>query len=268
VPKNLRLALVGWGAIARRVSSLLYERNAPVEIVGIAVRDAGIQRNAWPDTAALLSRPEDLAGLSAGLVLEAASRAAVEPWGLEALRTAPALGVVSTSALVDEKVLTRLLEVADRNGSRLLIPAGAIGGVDALAAAARLPIRSVRHVITKPTAAWVGTEADRIIDLDTITEATRFYVGSARQAADLFPQNANATVITALAGLGLDGTEVALVADPTIRRNRHTILAEGDFGRLEITLENAPLCTNPRSSELTALSLVRLVEGCVRPMVI
>jgi aspartate dehydrogenase len=51
-----------------------------------------------------------------------------------------------------------------------------------------------------------------------------------------------------------------MVADPSVRINGHRITARGAFGRLEILLENNPLATNPKSSELTALSLVRLIE--------
>jgi aspartate dehydrogenase len=47
---------------------------------------------------------------------------------------------------------------------------------------------------------------------------------------------------------------------PAVRINGHRIMARGAFGRLEIVLENNPLATNPKSSELTALSLVRLIE--------
>jgi len=42
--------------------------------------------------------------------------------------------------------------------------------------------------------------------------------------------------------------------------NGHRIVAHGAFGRLEIVLENNSLTSNPKSSELTALSLVRLIE--------
>jgi aspartate dehydrogenase len=93
-------------------------------------------------------------------------------------------------------------------------------------------------------------------------------MGTAREAAGLYPQNANATVVTALAGIGLDRTRVELVADPAFRSNGHRIMARGEFGRMDITLENNPLPTNPKSSELTALSLVRLIEHQVNVVVI
>jgi aspartate dehydrogenase len=61
---------------------------------------------------------------------------------------------------------------------------------------------------------------------------------------------------------------VELVADPAVQRNGHRITAEGGFGRMTIQLENNPLATNPKSSELTALSLVRLIEQQTRPLTI
>jgi aspartate dehydrogenase len=61
---------------------------------------------------------------------------------------------------------------------------------------------------------------------------------------------------------------VELIADPAVRLNGHTISAEGAFGRMTIALENNPLATNPKSSELTALSLVRLIERRTRAVVI
>jgi aspartate dehydrogenase len=126
----------------------------------------------------------------------------------------------------------------------------------------------VTHQIVKPPVAWKGTPADQLLDLATLTERTVFFTGTAREAAGLYPQNANATVVTALAGIGLDRTRVELVADPAFRSNGHRIMARGEFGRMDITLENNPLPTNPKSSELTALSLVRLIEHQVNVVVI
>jgi aspartate dehydrogenase len=69
-----------------------------------------------------------------------------------------------------------------------------------------------------------------------------------------------------LAGIGLDRTRVELVADPAASRNTHRLNASGAFGRLEMLFENEPLKTNPKSSEMTALNLVRLIENEVAPL--
>lgn len=99
---------------------------------------------------------------------------------------------------------------------------------------------------------------------DALTQALVFFHGSAREAASRFPANANVAAISALAGIGFDRTHVELIADPTIAENCHHLSAQGDFGVLNVTVENRPLTNNPKSSELAALSLVRLIENRCR----
>ena len=117
------------------------------------------------------------------------------------------------------------MHLARVNHARIIIPPGALGGMDALAAAALLPLDSVTHEIVKPPAAWRGTPAETALDLDALTERTAFFTGSAREAAGAYPQNANVAVISALAGIGLDRTRVSLVADPAARLNGHAVEA-------------------------------------------
>jgi aspartate dehydrogenase len=259
----MRLVLVGWGAIGAEVARLLAARGAAVDLVGVAVRDAGRQL-----PCPLITDPSGLAALRPDLVVEAAGRAAVMPWGLAALAAGADFAPASTSAFAEEGNLDLLLAQARAAGRQVLIPPGALGGMDALSAAARLPLTSVVHEVTKPALAWKGTEAEALCDLAALTAPLTFFEGPAREAARRFPQNANVALITALAGLGPDATLLRLIADPGARANRHRVIAAGDFGRMEITLDNAPLAHNPKSSALTALSLVRLIENRVSPLVI
>jgi aspartate dehydrogenase len=265
---RLRLVFIGFGAINSRVADLLKARNTPVEIVGVATRDEPAERARIPAGVPFLASPSELAALKPDLVAEAAGRAAIDAWAPAALACAPCMIVASTSAFCDDALLPRLAEIAERHASRILIPSGAIGGIDALAGAAVLELDSVTHRIVKPPAAWKGTPAEKQLALASLHERTVFFEGSAREAASQYPQNANATVVTALAGIGLDRTRVELIADPAAHLNGHTIAAEDAFGRMTITLENSPLATNPKSSELTALSLVRLIEQRTKPVTI
>jgi aspartate dehydrogenase len=263
--RRLRLGFIGWGAIATRVAELLAERDAIVDIVAVAVRDTARQRSDLPAGACLISESKELSGLNLDMAIEAAGRPSVPLWGEAALRHAKRFVVSSTSAFCDEALLARLIAVARESGSQLVVPPGALGGMDALAAASALPIEAVTHSIVKPSRAWRGTAAETLLDLDALTEPKTFFTGTARQAADAFPQNANVAVISALAGIGLDRTRVELVADPAASRNSHRLSASGAFGRMELLFENEPLKTNPKSSELTALNLVRLVENQIAP---
>lgn len=259
----MRLVLVGWGAIGATVVRLLSDRGAPVDLVAVGVRDA---TRALPCPA--ITDPALLAGFRPDLVVEAAGRAAVVPWGMAALQAGADFAPASTSAFAEDGVLDRLVAVARDHGRQVLIPPGALGGMDALAAASRLPLRSVMHEITKPPAAWQGTGAEDLCDLSALAAARCFFEGSARAAAQQFPQNANVAMTCALAGLGPEATTLRLIADPAATGNRHRVVAVGDFGRMEITLDNAALAGNPKSSALTALSLVRLIENRAGVLVI
>jgi aspartate dehydrogenase len=157
--------------------------------------------------------------------------------------------------------------LAEDHGSQLIVPPGALAGIDALSAASALPLDSVVHRIVKPPIAWHGTAAETLTALRDLTQPVTFYSGTAREAAAHFPKNANATVISALAGIGLDRTRVELSADPDAKHNVHMISVTGAFGKLEIRIENRPLAGNPQSSEMTALSLVRIVQNNVKALV-
>ncbi|AZO80345.1 MULTISPECIES: aspartate dehydrogenase [unclassified Bosea (in: a-proteobacteria)] len=262
--KPLRIAIIGWGAISRRVAELLAgAQNARhVAIVAVGAR-SGTRARDIPVGAVLVTDPAQLAELDLDLVVEAAGRDAVSAWGEAALRSAPAFAIASASALTDTALLERLMATAEACGSQLILPPGALAGVDAIAAASALPLDEVVHSIVKPPAAWRGTPAEEMVALDTLTVPATFFSGSAREAAIRFPQNANVAVISALAGIGLDRTRIELVADPGIAANCHRLSVSGAFGRLDVTIENRPLAGNPKSSEMAALSLVRMIRNKV-----
>ena len=258
---SLRLVIIGWGALARRLVELINQSQLNVELVAIGLRKGTARPADVPKHVLHIFAPEQLEHLKIDLVVEAAKGEAVHEWGGAALRYAKAFAPASTSAFVDEDVMISLLATAKENGSRLLIFPGALAGVDALRAAAHLELEFVRHTIIKPCAGWRGTAAEQILTLDQLATRTEFFRGTARQAAAAFPQNANVAVISALAGLGLDATHVVLVADPEAISNCHRLEAKGVFGALTIEIENRPLRGNPKTSEMTALALLRLIEN-------
>jgi aspartate dehydrogenase len=265
--RQARIVLLGYGAINRRVASLLQSRASAAIIVGVMVRRPQSLGSDILNGAAVIASAADLIAAKPDVILEAASREAVREWGCLALRTARRFVVSSASALIDDHLLRTLRETAKGSGSQLVLSSGALAGVDALSAAARIGMREVRHRIVKSPAGW-GSAAGQGVALNDTGSPIVLFEGSAREAAMRYPLNANVVVVSALATVGLDQARVELVSDSTAATNRHEIRAVGDFGSLTLTLENRPLASNPRSSELAALALVRLAENEVAEFVL
>ena len=206
---------------------------------------------------------ESVAAVPAGaeLAVECGGHAAVSQHGAICLEAGHDLLVASVGALADQALYDRLVAAARRSGSKLLIPAGAVAGMDGLAAARLAGIDRVRYTSRKPPLAWKGTHAEKLCNLDAVVDATEFLRTDARQAATLFPQNANVAATIALAGIGFERTEVSLNADPGAKGNTHLMEVEGACGSMRIELRNKPFRDNPKTSMLAGLSLLRVIRN-------
>jgi aspartate dehydrogenase len=252
------VGLIGCGGIARDAIAALRESGDSVEVVAALCRPGSAAKAA----AALPEIPivqslDDLLGRGPQLVAEVAGQNAVREYGAAVLRRGVDLLVISIGALAEPKLLQALKVAAHNGSSRILLPAGAIGGIDAIAAMRLGGLHAVRYRSRKPPAAWRGSPAEKVADLDKLAGRTVLYRGSAGEAALLYPQNANVAAAVALAGLGFDATEVELVADPQAPGNVHEIEAEGAAGRFAIQLQGKPSPANPKTSALAALSVAR-----------
>lgn len=262
---GVRIAIIGWGAIARTAVGMLTEPS--IEIVAIATRTPR-SMSELPEGVKPILQPDELCSVRPDVVAEAASRESVGPWGIQALKCKADFIVSSVSAFADAELLETMRSIASLNGACIQIQPGALAGVDALAAARHMGIDSVEHQIVKPPRAWKGTPAEAMCDLDRLSDPEAFFSESADVTASEFPRNANVAMTTALAGIGPESTKITLIADPATTTNRHEITACGDFGRLEVAISNNPLPENPKTSAMAALSLVRAIQNRASSIVI
>jgi aspartate dehydrogenase len=253
--------LVGHGAIARHVLKSLAADEA-ARCMGLVVRPARLAetRSAVPGLRVEASIAT-FAGALPGLVVECAGHGGLAAHGVAALEAGADLLVVSVGALADAALFQRLKDAAARGRAKLLILPGAVGGIDALAAARQGGLAAVRYTSRKPPAAWKGTQGERAADLDRLAAPAVLFEGRADEAARLFPQNANVAATIALAGAGFERTAVRLVADPAAPGNVHEIEAEGAFGAMRLEFRGRPLPDNPKTSSLTAFSVLRALRN-------
>ncbi|MEN5178630.1 aspartate dehydrogenase [Comamonas testosteroni] len=265
----MQIALIGCGAIGTALLELVKD-DAGLQVAAIVVPAEGAEA-ARAVAQRLASGAQVTQAVPTGgidLVVEAAGHAAIEQHVLPALRRGVPCIVASVGAL-SAAGLPEQLEAAAREGrTQVQLIAGAIGGIDALAAARIGGLSTVRYTGRKPPHAWKGTPAEQGRDLDALTAETVIFEGTAREAATQFPKNANVAATVSLAGLGLDRTTVRLIADPAVRENLHQVEAAGAFGSFELTMRNQPLAANPKTSALTVFSAVRALRGKVAPLVI
>ncbi len=268
--RRSRVLVIGYGAIGKAVVTRLPEHAPGATLVGLLVRESRVAELGRSVAAAVpvAGTLEAALSLRPDIVVECASHRALRDYGPAFLTAGADLVVASVGALADRNLLETLVAAATASGAQVIVPSGAIGGMDALAAARIGGLERVTYTSRKPPRAWKGTAAEAVCDLDAVRKATILYRGTAAQAALTYPQNANVAATIALAGLGMDGTDVSLIADPALSGNVHMIKAEGAFGSCEIVMRGKPMPTNPKTSALTAMSLVHVVAARSAPLVV
>ncbi|GKY89386.1 aspartate dehydrogenase [Sinisalibacter aestuarii] len=270
----MHLGLIGYGNIAATLMGFLAAPGAPaVTRVTLLVRPgrAEAARAALADHPAETSVVEEAAALVAAgpdLVVEAAGHSGVRDFVPACLEAGRDVVVVSVGALADDELHARLDAAARAGGARVILPAGAVGGIDLVSALSASGEVALTYRGTKPPAAWAGTPADEMLDLAGLCEPATFFTGSAREAAARFPKNANVAATLALAGPGLDATRVELVADPAAPGNLHGYELSSPAARLRVEIENLPSAGNAKTSVATIYSVLREIRNRIGPMVI
>jgi aspartate dehydrogenase len=201
-----------------------------------------------------VDRIDELLGLRPQVVAECAGHGAMREYGASVLGNGVHLVCSSVGVLADRAFAQELARAA-KGDAQLLIPSGAIAGIDGLLASRTAGLRSVTYTSVKPPPAWMQTPAEETVHAAG-DRRTVFFEGTAREAAVQYPKNVNVGATVALAGLGLDRTMVKLVSDPAASGPLGIIEATGDFGtfRFDVLAYASP--HNPKTSLLTAHSII------------
>ncbi|HEV8437802.1 MAG TPA: aspartate dehydrogenase [Methylomirabilota bacterium] len=248
----INVGIVGMGVIGTHIAKAIENGIRGIALAGVNVRTA-TKAGAYPVF------PLDELIRRSDLVIEAATQAALRDFGPAVLRAGKHLMVLSVGGLVG--LLEEWARLAETHGCRILIPSGAIAGLDGVKGAREGAITSVTMETRKPPRGLAGAPyiEERRIDLEAIREETLIFEGPATEAVTAFPANVNVVAALSLAGIGPERTRIKIFAVPGQARNQHRITIEGEFGSLRLEIENIP-SENPRTGKLSYLSAIAMLR--------
>ena len=263
----MKIGLVGCGSVGSEIARSI--KSGKLRLRLACVCDIDSQRAASfaekYSTRAVTFRK--MLSLPLDLIVEAASPSAARECVPAALAKGKSVMMMSTGALVDKALLSKICSIAAKKCCKIHIPSGAIVGLDGVKSAdgelSRVTLRT-----TKPPSSLSGAPFFKKskIRLEKIRKPTLIYDGSAAEAVKLFPFNVNVAASLSLVGVGAKKTHVQIMADPNIKANIHEISAEGSFGKIKTRAENVPSPQNPKTSHLAALSAIALLRRISEPL--
>ena len=186
---------------------------------------------------------EDLIAVKPKVIVEAASQQAAKEYVPKIVLAGIELIVMSTGALLD----------LDVDLSKVHVPSGAIGGLDALSSAALAGIDEVVLTSRKnPKAFGVDNREEKVM-----------YEGVAEEAARKFPREMNVAATLALT-VKPTKVKVKVIADPKVQRNTHEIAVKWQFGEMSLRFANDSHPDNPHTSALAAWAAIKLLQTLLK----
>jgi aspartate dehydrogenase len=261
----IKVGIAGLGTVGRTLARRLNAGVPGLVLAAAASRDEAKAR-AWLAAQNIVCPVVALDALPqyADLAVECAPGDIIDQICRPMLTAGKRVMVLSAGALLPR---LELIDLAKAYGGQIIVPTGALLGLDAVTAAAEGKINSVTMVTRKPPNGLAGANylVKKGISVDGLKEPLRVFAGNARQAAAGFPENVNVVAALALAGIGSDRTMIEIWADPALTRNCHTINVEADSARFSFSIENVP-SENPKTGRITALSVIAALRKIAAPL--
>ncbi len=265
----ITVAIGGFGAIGKAVAERLDQGIEGLELVAVSAHNTD---KAKAYIAEHFNRAYDVLPLHdlaevADVVVECCPAEYLSDIAEPALRKGKQVVVISVGALLSNPHLETL---ARENGGRILVPSGALLGLDAVQSVRQGQIHQIDMVTQKPPRGLAGAPAlvAEGVEVLGVTEPLKVFDGTAAEAITGFPANLNVAVALGLAGSGVDNTHLEIWADPTVVRNTHTIKVKSDSADLTLKIENIPTEENPKTGRITPLSVISTLRRLTAPVVI
>ncbi len=260
--RKLRIGIVGCGAIGSRIAkSICAELKNDCQISGFydalpeksnqLEKLLSLQNKVSPSLNDLINNCD--------CMVEAVNAKNTKALIRQALNAKKSVLVMSVGKLLNAQSLFRL---AKKNRCHLLLPSGAIAGIDAIKAASLVKIDTLTLTTRKPVSGFKGNAyfSEKGIDLSKIKKQTILFEGTVDDAVKRFPQNINVAATIALASQVKKKMMIKIITSPKYKINSHEIKMTGAFGRMVTRTENIVCPDNPKTSYLAVLSGVQTLK--------
>lgn len=261
----MRIGIIGCGAIGSRMAkSITKDMTRQCRLSGLYDVDLGKARTLERQLRKKGLAKASLEGLlkDCDLVVEAVNAPGTRDIIAKALKKRKDVLVMSVGKILNDP---NLFSLAHKNRCSLIVPSGAIAGMDAIKAAAPLKFSSLTLTTRKPVSGFKNNPylRQKSINVDNITAETVLFDGDVQRAVEFFPQNINVAATLALASQAPGKLRIRILTSPDFKTNSHEIEAVGDFGRIVTRTENVVCPDNPKTSYLAVLSAVQTLKQYV-----
>lgn len=269
---TLKVGLIGHGAIGKIVADAILSSthgllSHRISLAAILVQNPREQQQFGE--VLLTADPELFFATPFDVCVECAGQGAVREHAVSCLKSGRNFLMTSIGALTNDDLLEACRQAAEEGNSQLQLASGAMPGLDWMSSSALEPGSVVTAVQTKPPSSWIGArfepgtdkQLDDIMNFNELTAPAVLFEGSAREAAAYYPKNSNVLAMLALSTAGLDDTRVKLVADPVNTSMRQLIEYEGSAGKITLSVQGKQSPTNPRTSQVVPLSVIKALRN-------
>ena len=265
---RVKIGIIGCGAIGSRMAEAIQKDfKHDCQLVGLYDIDRAKVERLLKRLSIKIRADQSLDAVikKSDFMIEAVNSDQVKNIVRKTLKAKKSILAMSVGRMLHAKAL---FDLARKNKCYILLPSGAIAGIDAVKAASLKNIKSITLTTRKPPSGLMNNEhlIRRGIDMNKIKKETVLFSGAVEKAVKYFPQNINvaATIALALqAKRRKSRFKVRLITSPKFKRNIHEIEMEGDFGHMLSRTENVPCPDNPKTSYLAVLSgLQSLKQYC------
>ncbi|MBF0384790.1 MAG: DUF108 domain-containing protein [Candidatus Omnitrophica bacterium] len=196
---------------------------------------------------------------SCDIVFEAVSAKNTRQIIIEIIQAKKSVIVMSVGQLLNAK---EVFALAKKNRCKIVIPSGAIAGIDAIKAADCLGIDKITLTTRKPVTGFRGNSyvENKHINLDKLNKEKCLFEGTVEEAVRYFPQNINVAATIALACKDKKMLKVRIITSPEFKINSHEVEISGKFGKITTRTDNTISPDNPKTSYLAVLSGIQALK--------